>query len=160
MNTDNLALLYGSNLLQHSSIMANRRCGKTLAKYPFTINDIENIVDEIKLFHFHEHTFRLQNIRQTGEDITYWRVEEATLEKDNVSKEIQIHYKCKPKPLYILIIFNSTIDDNFIGGEHIYSDGYTVKPCIGDYVFFDAQEPYMVNPIISGVRFCTKIIFY
>jgi hypothetical protein len=159
MNTDNLAVLYGSNLLQHSSIIASRRCGKTLAKYPFAINDIENIVDDIKLIHFHDHTFRLQNIRQTGEDIIDWCVEEATLEKDKANN-IRIHYKCNPKPLYILIIFNSTIGDNFTGGEHIYSDGYVVKPCVGDYVFFDAQEPYMVNPIMSGVRFCTKIIFY
>lgn len=159
-NRIHMIIVNRTNLLRNTSVVNSRRCGKTSSTYPFTINDIENMIDDIKIINFHNHTFQLLNLRQTREDKMDWCVEKASLQKDNASKEIQVRYTCDPKPLYILIIFNSTINEDFTGGEHVYSDGHTINPLKGDFVFFDAQEPYMVNPILSGTRFCTKIIFY
>lgn len=161
MITKNLALLYGKQLSQNENVTKIRCSGTTSLKYPFTIDDIEKIIDDINIFHFEDKTFRLQNIRETKDDIFDWRVEECSLlQRDDDSNEIYTLYPYEPIPLYTLIIFNSTIHEDFTGGEHVYFDGKTEKPSIGNYIFFDAREPYRINPVISGTKLYTKVIFY
>lgn len=66
---------------------------------------------------------------------------------------IPVHTDSGTGPLGRQIISMSYFNDSFDGGELVFPDiGVTIKPKIGLTVFFAANNPHRVNPLLSGQR--------
>jgi hypothetical protein len=69
------------------------------------------------------------------------------------------YYKDKPLPIYSLVIYLSTYQKDFTGGEFCFVD-QIIKPIIGDIVLFDSREVHKVNTVLSGNRTSILLKFY
>ena len=151
--------LYEKQLINYKDLKAKRRTGKI--KYEdFSIDVIKKIVDDANLFCYDDHTYALHNIKHSENEMTEWNVENAILQENVLSKEITYLYNSYPRPAYILIIYTSTIGEDFDGGEHVFLDDTVITPIQYSYVMYDAKEVYKINPVKNGVRNSIKLVFY
>jgi len=68
-------------------------------------------------------------------------------------------YHAKELPVFSMIIYFSTIDEDFTGGELEFVD-YVFKPRKYDVIIFDSREVHRVRRLRSGVRQNVLVKFF
>lgn len=68
-------------------------------------------------------------------------------------------YHAKALPVFSMVIYFSTIDDDFTGGELEFVD-YVFKPHKYDVVIFDSREMHRVRRLRSGFRRNVLVKFF
>lgn len=68
-------------------------------------------------------------------------------------------YTRHPPPKYTAILYYSTQNEDFEGGEFCFLDE-EVKPEKYQGIFFNSKEPHQVKEIKSGIRKCKLFKFY
>ena len=60
-------------------------------------------------------------------------------------------------PKYTIIVYFTSHDIHFHGGEFEFLNGTIIQPKCGDVIFFDAREIHRVRRLHSGIRQCIVI---
>lgn len=63
-------------------------------------------------------------------------------------------------PKYTAVLYYSTQDEDFTGGEFVYADGVKVPPRRGNGIVLDSREVHSVLSVKSGIRRSTIIKIY
>ena len=76
-----------------------------------------------------------------------------------ISPKHTIHYYLR-RPVFSLIVYESTYGKDFTGGTLEFIDHTIIKPMRGQYVFFNSNELHRVNRMLSGSRSSVLVKFY
>lgn len=169
--------LYGKKLYDDHDLASLRKIG-------FIDSDIfsdvmeENIDDIIKyIIEQTDDTHELSKFRyeygRRDNAVGYkmdWHFDNASIIKHKKDhpidpKQIKITdtrslYYYKEKPIYSLVIYNSTHDVDFTGGVLEFIDGYKFYPSKLSYILFSSNELHKVNLMESGERTNYIVKFY
>ena len=63
-------------------------------------------------------------------------------------------------PKYTAVLYYSTQDEDFTGGDFVFADGVKVSPRRGYGIVLDSREVHSVLPVKSGIRRSTIIKIY
>jgi hypothetical protein len=164
MNT--YLLNYAKNLFETNNLISKRKIGFIEDYVNFSPDLIKKIIN-IDNYHYEI----IKKINTEGYYMN-WHFDNAKIitHKKNVNKDDiydqilisdrhGIYYYLK-KPVYSLIIYDSTYNNDFIGGILEFIDGTKIYPRKGMYVLFDSNELHKVSKIISGIRVNFLIKFY
>lgn len=143
-------LLYGKRILEENSeIKLNRK------KFNFDVDaKIEEILDKLGLNNYEKKIIerKFEKNIELGwhvDDMCMFRNSKSHCEKYN--KESIIPY-CKDKPpIYTIVLYYSTFDIDFKGGEFCFVDE-KIKPVRGLGILFDSREVHRVNRVRDGLR--------
>jgi len=151
-------LEYGINLLEEDpSIRQNRLIFKF---------DLSQSIPEI-VKQYHLDGFEMKKVERESstdfemgwhqDDVSFHRNSRIHCEKYG-KKEIKPYCKEQP-PIYTMILYYSSIDTDFTGGEFCFVD-QKIRPMSGMGILFDSREIHKVLRVRSGKRRVILLKFY
>jgi len=97
-----------------------------------------------------------------------WHIDDCSIHKhktldgktnnDTLSNKFGL-YHAKPLPIFSMVIYFSSIDKDFIGGELEFVD-YILKPRKYDVIIFDSREVHRVRKLRNGTRRNVLVKFF
>ena len=151
---------YGVRVLDEN-IKENRRYFQFGKEMELTLDNLSNLVKkdlsqyEMKVVKKENHKDFKMGWHQ--DDVSFFKNSKKHQDTYGTSKFTRFHQR--EPPIYTMILYNSTIGEDFQGGEFCFVDE-EIKPKKGEGIFFDSREVHCVKKIIEGVRKCILIKFY
>ena len=146
-------------------------------RHYFNLGEIgDNDIKEYAIKEIHEKygidlsTYRSEIIERDNQVGFYlnWHVDDCSIHKhkttenktnnDILNDKYALYHK-KELPKYTMIIYLTSINIDFVGGEFEFVDEL-IKPKKNDVIFFDSREVHRVNKLRSGERKNILVKFY
>ena len=141
---------YGINLLRDNpEIRLSRRL------FDFNVDSkIEEIISGLGL---DKYKMKIVERKSEKDFQMNWHIDDMCIFRNSKShcnkynKQQIIPYCKESPPIYTVILYYSTIDVDFIGGEFCFVDE-KIKPVRGLGILFDSREVHRVNRVRDGLR--------
>lgn len=94
-----------------------------------------------------------------------WHVDDCSTHKNSKKHQEKYNfpkytlYSINPPPVYTAVLYYSTFNQDFRGGEFCFIDE-EIKPQKYQGIFFNSQEVHQVKLITQGTRKCVLLKFY
>ena len=159
--------IYGKKIIKEYNLINDRKI--VFINKEFNEENIKDIIKEIVKDTINFNDYFMYIVKKENKEGFFmkWHVDDAQLIKKKVGYKDQIkvsdkyylHYN-KEVPIYTLIIYESTYNNDFSGGILEFADNIKIKPKKGMYILFNSKEVHRVHKILKGMRINYLIKFY
>ncbi len=158
-------LHYCRHLFEQNKLIEQRKIGKFSDYESFSLDHIRTIID------IDAYDFTICEKRNLAGFSMKWHLDDASIVK-HCKHRLPTHgnhiffsdrytiYYPKKKPVYSLIVYESSYGIDFTGGELEFCDDTIIRPERGMYILFNSDELHCVHEIKSGIRNTYLIKFY